>query len=278
MKKYAVIGNPVLFSKSPDIYNYLFSQNSVNSHYSRIAAGKFEDAAKLYKLIKLDGANVTSPYKPNAFEFSNYRDALSEQIKAANTMLTVDDKVFGYNTDVFGVRASITAKGKRGSKILVIGAGSTAKAALLTLSSFKKIKLINRTHKKALDLSKQFNYQCEEWDKLGKAIEESDFIISTVPFSGVENVEELFGKTKAVVYDAIYQNSPLKEISEKVGFEYFSGIDWLIHQALQAFRIYTGIHTEYSKVASIFKKNAKTKSNIYLVGFQAPENQKLQNY
>ena len=80
---------------------------------------------------EFSGINVTIPYKEKVIPYLNYIDPIAERIGAVNTVVNENGKLYGYNTDVLGLKALVKKTGLdlKGKKVLVIGAGGTAKTA-----------------------------------------------------------------------------------------------------------------------------------------------------
>ena len=109
MKKYLVIGKPVDHSLSPQLHNYWIKINKINAIYDK----KDIDDAELKDLIidikdrKINGVNVTVPYKKKII---SYLDELSEEAKiteSVNTIFMEEDKLIGHNTDIKGFELSV---------------------------------------------------------------------------------------------------------------------------------------------------------------------------
>ena len=104
MKKYLVIGNPISHSLSPKLHNYWFSRANVQATYEKkeLKFDQLESIISDLKDEKINGINVTVPFKKNVISFI---DELSSEAKASqsvNTIYKEDGKIFGHNTDIAG--------------------------------------------------------------------------------------------------------------------------------------------------------------------------------
>ena len=137
MKKlFAIFGNPVKHSRSPLMHNHVFKRLGFDACYTRIL---LEDGSKLKETFlsqKLSGANITVPHKEAAFKACDEVRGFAKEIGVVNTIVNKDGRLIGYNTDADGFLFSIEDF-KDVKKILIIGAGGTAKALA------KKFKLEN---------------------------------------------------------------------------------------------------------------------------------------
>ena len=137
MKKYLVIGNPIEHSLSPKLHNYWFEKNNINANYSKrkIDKNKIQEVISEIKDKKLDGINVTVPFKSDVIPFL---DALSEESKitqSVNTIYMHDDKLIGHNTDIKGFELSLgeTHFNLKDKKIFILGAGGVVPSIIYAL-------------------------------------------------------------------------------------------------------------------------------------------------
>ncbi|GHD61351.1 shikimate dehydrogenase [Jeongeupia chitinilytica] len=154
--RYVVIGNPIAHSKSPQIHAAFAAQFGLSDFsYERLLAPLDGFAATARALFDggAGGANVTVPFKEEAFAFA---DALSERAAAAGAVNTLirhaDDRIEGDNTDGAGLVADLLRHGElSGKRILLIGAGGAARGALLPLLVERPAMLLiaNRTAARA---------------------------------------------------------------------------------------------------------------------------------
>jgi hypothetical protein len=78
MRKFAVIGNPIINSASPIIYNHLFKINNLDAYYSRLLVTDIKNGLETFHLLKLDAVNVTMPYKQLVYGWVDYPDEISK--------------------------------------------------------------------------------------------------------------------------------------------------------------------------------------------------------
>ncbi len=158
MKKwFAVIGDPIAQSKSPEMHLAWYEEANVDATYIPVHV-KPENLAQAVASLKLLGAsgwNVTIPHKQTIIPFLDELDELAEKMGAVNTVVrTAEGKLKGYNTDGPGFVRSleeVIGEQQREEPILLIGAGGAARgiAFALQMAGYRHIKIANRTVEKA---------------------------------------------------------------------------------------------------------------------------------
>ena len=104
MKKYLVIGNPIEHSLSPKLHNYWFEKNNIEANYDRrkIDKSEIQEIINEIKGNKLDGINVTVPFKTDVIPFLDVLSEEAQITKSVNTIYMHDKKLVGHNTDIKG--------------------------------------------------------------------------------------------------------------------------------------------------------------------------------
>ena len=246
MKKYLVIGKPVDHSLSPQLHNYWIKINKINAIYDK----KDIDDAELKDLIidikdrKINGVNVTVPYKKKII---SYLDELSEEAKiteSVNTIFMEEDKLIGHNTDIKGFELSVrdTNFDIKKKTILILGAGGVVPSIVYALNKMQASQIIvsNRTKEKALYLKNLFKkISIVNWGE----IPNFDMIINATSVGLKEN-EDLkldFSKVEnKFFYDVIYNPSETNFLKsgKKFGNKTINGKMMFIYQAHLAFKIW----------------------------------------
>ena len=244
--RFAVIGNPIAHSLSPEIHLAFAAQVDLEITYDRIlsAPDDFHTTAQEFFGANGIGVNVTAPFKQDAFEFVNERDSASKASGAVNTIHAVDGAFLGYNTDGIGLVADLTRLGwpLRQAKILVIGAGGAAQGIVLPLlEQGAELALANRTRSRAEALKKQFpeievfglEQLSRRWDIVINATA-AGWQQQQLPVPG-----EIFEDARC--YDLGYQRdgrTPFIQQVEPDAGETSDGLGMLVEQAAEAFRIW----------------------------------------
>ena len=155
MKKYLVIGNPIEHSLSPKLHNFWLNENNIKAIYDKeqLNENNLESIIQEIKNGKIDGVNVTIPFKKSILPFLDQLTPVAEETQSVNTVFKKNNKVVGDNTDVEGFRCALkhinyNAKNK---KIFILGAGGVVTSIIKALKRIgvSEIILSNRTKKKA---------------------------------------------------------------------------------------------------------------------------------
>ena len=155
MKKYLVIGNPIEHSLSPKLHNYWFEKNNINANYDKrkIDKNEIQEIISEIKDNKLDGINVTVPFKSDVIPFLDILSEESQITQSVNTIYTHDKKLIGHNTDTRGFELSLKEIqfDLKNKSIFILGAGGVGPSIIYALGKLGVTKVIvsNRTKQKA---------------------------------------------------------------------------------------------------------------------------------
>jgi len=262
MKKYLVIGNPIEHSLSPKLHNHWIKQNNINAVYDKkqLNENDIKGIITEVKNGKIDGINVTVPFKKSVIPFLDKLTPLANETHSVNTIYKEKengiDAVVGDNTDVGGFKQSLEYinYNVKNKKVFVLGAGGVAPSILKALEKLGAAKayISNRTKEKAKDL--------ENYYKTSLGLETLDWgqspdfdVIINATSLGLKNNDKIeldykkhkpkfFGKKK-LFYDVIYNPGKTNFLSkgEELGNETTNGKMMFICQAQLAFRIWHDI-------------------------------------
>ena len=127
MKKFLVIGNPIKHSLSPKLHNYWIKSNNIDAIYEKKKLDEDElgDAVLQIKQKKIEGINVTVPFKKTIIPFLDELTTEAEITQSVNTLYLKDNKVVGHNTDIIGFETSIKESKFNifNKEVLILGAG-----------------------------------------------------------------------------------------------------------------------------------------------------------
>jgi len=259
MKKYAIFGNPVIHSKSPQIFNSLFKEFGQTNVYKRIKVNEASEIIDIFNQYDLAGANITSPFKETIIPFLDEIDNISKEVNAVNTVVKKDNHFYGFNTDVYGVENVIINNGLnvKNNKCIVVGAGGAAKAAIYALKSLgASVYSTNRTNSKSLSISKFFNCSHILFRELENNIQDTYLLVIAVPKLDIElKIKDI------IVLDANYNTSAVKGNALRL----IDGHDWLIHQASKTFEIFFDKIPNQIKIKKSLISTSRA-SNIALIG------------
>lgn len=253
-----LVGNPIQHSRSPWIHHYFLKQVSIDGgyHLFQLNEDEFEQGMKALKLLKIDGFNVTVPYKEKVIPFLNELTPIAERVGAVNTVIHRDGKWIGHNTDGEGFLESLWqsySQVTKDSKVLLLGAGGAARGiyGALIHHHFSKVDIANRSVGKIESLVEMKNKSTEtELLTLGEAEEkvgEYDVIIQTTSVGmGKDSKDQIISlknvNQNSVVCDIVYQPLETAFLKEAKfhGAHILTGHGMLIHQAALAFEQWTG--------------------------------------
>ena len=258
---YAVIGDPIDHSLSPNIHNAAFRSLNLDSTYIayRIPKGELAAGIEALKTIKIAGFNVTIPHK---IEMIKYLDVLDENcnlIGAVNTVSNDGGILKGYNTDITGFLDPIKKRNLtiKDSQVILLGAGGAARAIVTAMVKEKagRITIINRTMEnstKLAEFAKKIGGSVDivSLQEANKLITDYKFIINSTSI-GMKNElsplsTESIGKD-SIVYDIVYQpiNTDLIKKSKENGATIIYGYEMLLSQAACSFEIWHKTEAPY---------------------------------
>jgi shikimate dehydrogenase len=250
MKKYKVIGNPIEHSLSPILHNYWIKNNGIDAIYEKqkLNESELEEIIEDIKREKINGVNVTVPFKKVIIPFLDELSIEAETTQSVNTIYLKDNKVVGHNTDIIGFETSIE-KSKydiENKKILILGAGGVVPSIIFALNKMKvsKIRVSNRTKEKAQNLKKNFkNIELIEWGE----VPNFDMIINatSIGLKEDDNIKLNFSSISKnrFFYDVIYnpRETNFLKTGKKMGNKTLNGKLMFIYQGLAAFNIWHGL-------------------------------------
>ena len=262
--QYAVFGNPIEHSKSPEIHRQFAEQTQQTLAYEKqlVPENGFDQAADTFFANSGKGLNVTVPFKQEAFR---YADAITDRARRAGAVNTLalqnDSKVLGDTTDGVGLVTDIKDNlgwQIRHKRILILGAGGAVRGVLepLLAEQPQHIVIANRSVDKALQLSQQFAelgylLGCG-YDMLG---EQSYDLIINGTSAGLQGQlpplpETLIAReaeqVKTACYDMMYGAKPTLFVqwAQQQGALASDGLGMLVEQAAESFALWRGVRPQ----------------------------------
>lgn len=267
---YAVIGNPIAHSKSPFIHQQFAQQTKQLIQYLKIEAPLDNFAATLIEFQQRGGkgANITVPFKQQAYEFVTQHSTRAKLAHAVNTIIfDSDSSTIGDNTDGIGlvrdlsINHSFTPAQKN---ILILGAGGAVQGILepLLTEQPRQIIIVNRTASKAQQLAQFFKSYGEVigcgYDQL--QLQHFDLIINGTSASLHAELPPLlpqFIKPQTFCYDMVYsvQLTPFLNWAVNLGAQKYSdGKGMLVEQAAESFYLWRGIRPNTEPVLKLLRE------------------------
>ncbi|MDR0292130.1 MAG: hypothetical protein LBI01_05125, partial [Elusimicrobium sp.] len=255
-KKNIVIGLPAAHSLSPRLHNAGYKALGIEDifsfEYKEVALPELENFIQAAKK-EYTGVSVTMPLKTKIMKYLDALDISAQKTGAVNTVLNTNGFLTGYNTDYRGVLYALG--GVKGKTVVVLGAGGAARAALYALKDARKIYLHNRTLERALETAKIFGAEVLDQENL-KLISGADIIINATS-AGMDGVSLPPGaqylKQGQTLLEMIYKPNPtpLAVLAAAKGLNVITGEKMLLGQALEQFRIFTGLPAPQRAMGSV---------------------------
>lgn len=269
MIKYAVIGNPVQHSKSPQIHTAFARQEGIALHYQRIRSNQadFQSDVDTFRSAGGLGMNVTLPFKVDAFQQCVQHDEFAQAAQAVNTLsFNPAGEWLGANTDGIGLLRDLTHNLKlnlQQSSILILGAGGSVRGILLPLlrQQPEQITLANRTLAKAQQLAEQFcsngNVRACGYNQLKS--QRYDLVINATSASLSQDLPPIpdhIVDANSFCYDLAYSDhaTVFMQWAQNLGVSGVSdGIGMLIEQAAESYSIWRGYRPDTEPVFNLLR-------------------------
>ena len=264
MKKYALLGHNIAYSKSPELHQLIGMAAGEECQYDLIDVKGDELEAALKRLnAEYDGYNVTKPYKEVLIkqELVDIVTPVAMELGAANTVLIKDGMTTAFNTDNFGFFQSWKmnrVRAEKGWKCLVLGAGGAARAVVSVVSFNFPVTVCNRDVEKAKKMLEEMKIKDSTAVSREEVQGDFDVIINatTLGLDGENSLPEGVDLSKAkVCMDLIYEPSetPFLEAAREAGVPQVVNGRWmLISQAIAAQQIWRGKDFDKDQLKEIF--------------------------
>jgi 3-dehydroquinate dehydratase/shikimate dehydrogenase len=244
---FGVAGNPIGHSLSPLMHNTAFRRESVNAVMLPLKVKALDDLLTVVRDLPLSGVAVTMPLKQEVLPHLANMDPLTAKIGACNTLRTgADGKLYGFNTDVAGVIRPLEKRMRlKGARIVVLGAGGAARAAVFGLvEQGAEVFVVNRTHETAVALARKAHAKSLKQELLAK--NKFDALINTTP-CGMAGIKQALPIKEnelnaGLVFDMVYNplDTPLLRLAHGRGIPVISGLEMFVQQGARQFEIWTG--------------------------------------
>jgi 3-dehydroquinate dehydratase / shikimate dehydrogenase len=244
---YGVAGDPIAHSLSPIMLNTAFRRENVNAVYLALHAKTLDDLMACVNDIPIAGLSVTMPYKEQILKHLDKTDPLTAKIGACNTVVRAQDgKLYGFNTDVAGVVRPLEIRMRlAGTRILVLGAGGSARAAVFGLKERgAEVFILNRTAGPGQKLAKQARAKAINRTMLRKL--EFDVIINATPVGMNGNrdpqpISEAEFKAR-YFFEMVYTPAETKmvKMARAKGMHVILGSEMFVQQGARQFETWSG--------------------------------------
>ena len=255
-KHFAVIGNPIHHSLSPQIHIAFAKETGLDIDYEAVLSPVDQFKNTMHQLIqqKFTGANVTLPFKKEAYQLATTHSGHARIAEAVNTLEFKEDEIIGHNTDGIGLVRDLEQNldtHLKNKKILLIGAGGAAEGVIYSMLEKKpsELTLTNRTIEKSnviqnkMDVhAKSFNVNLNVTEITKCPHQYFDVIINATSASLINAELHMDPKVfheGCLAYDMMYgkETSYIREAISQ-GSKTSDGLGMLVEQAAEAFFIW----------------------------------------
>ena len=285
LNKFAgIIGYPLSHTLSPSMHNFIYQKLGIDVEYKKweISPNNLKSHIEKINNENFIGANITVPYKEKIVPLLDEIRNEAKFTGAVNTIVKNNNKLIGYNTDVYGIEQTLDIKLKNDviNNAVIFGAGGAAKAAFFVLlqRGLNNLTIVNRTKSNALKMISKFNnvnydqtiITLNEKSQIKSACLSADLIINTTILgmkgSGYEDISPIdstFIDSNSVIFDMVY--NPTKTQLIKIALErnanIIEGLNMLVYQAIKSIELWTGIRPSFDDMYSKCKEILEGKLN-----------------
>ncbi|EMJ98956.1 MULTISPECIES: shikimate dehydrogenase [unclassified Leptospira] len=260
-KYFGIVGRPLSHTLSPLLHTSWYEDLSLDCGYLVFPVETLEKK-ELLSLSKFGvrGLSVTIPHKEIAFLLADKTDETSQAVKASNTLIFENGSISAHNTDGIGAVRSVKESFPESlkGKVLLIGSGGSARGISFTLlkeAGAKDLTIAARNPKTSEELigllskTSSAKIQSKDLNEVQKDFSEYSLIIHTTPLGmkgkdpGPAIPESCFVEGQ-IVFDIVYNplETPLVLGAKKKGAKIVPGTDMLLYQAVEQFRLFTGVN------------------------------------
>lgn len=256
-----VFGHPVAENPTVVMQEAAFNALNLNWRYLTIEVlpEDLENAIKGLRAFNLRGINLTIPHKVEVLKYLDEVSSAAKLMGAVNTVVRIDNKLKGENTDGKGFMRSLTVDAQmdpKGKKVVVLGAGGAARAITveLALAGVQYITIVNRSESRGQILTDLLNSKTSAktdfliWDGTYSVPSDTDILINATSIGLSPNIDDKPDinyqsiTSKMLVCDVIpTPMTPFLAEVRKRGADTLDGLGMLVYQGAIGFKIWTGL-------------------------------------
>jgi shikimate dehydrogenase len=264
--RYAIIGNPIAHSRSPEIHAAFARQTGEDLRYERLLAplDGFARAVAAFRAAGGRGMNVTLPFKGEAYRLATEATARAREAEAANTLRFDPAGVHGDNTDGVGLVRDLTANLAipiAGRRVLLVGAGGAARGVIAALleAGPAELVVVNRTRERAAALEARFAGRLRGTGYATLPQHGFDLVInaSSAGLTGeAPPLPESAFASGAAAYDMVYGKgeTPFLQLARRSGVTRLAdGLGMLVEQAAESFFVWRGVRPATAPVLEMLR-------------------------
>lgn len=254
--KFAVLGDPIEHSRSPELHHAMLDITGLAGEYTRIRANERVLEVEIERMRQgwWNGLNVTMPLKASAARLADSTSTQAARSNSVNTLTHIESGIHGESTDATAFRELIdSGRFDDRTSILVLGSGGAAAASLSALDDQETVYLAARRSVAADELTGRLGGEVVAW---GTAVAGA-LVVNTTPLgmhgetlppgvlevaSGLIDLPYGDGETPAVVTARRRQT------------DVADGHEFLLRQAIASFRLWTGLNVEHHELMENLRK------------------------
>jgi shikimate dehydrogenase len=246
--RFAVFGNPVGHSLSPIMHTAAFAATAFNGVYVAIPVQDIRPAVAGLRALGFRGASITIPHKESVIACLDEVEETARRIKAVNTIVNVNGRLQGYNTDFSGaIRALKDRTPLTGRAVAILGAGGAARAvAFGILAEGGRVTIFNRAAERGKKLADELEAEFRLLSEF-KA-DHCEILVNTTPVGMAPQADETPVPVEKlspglVVMDIVYNPLKTRLLREAVsaGCSTIDGLSMFVHQGARQFELWTGM-------------------------------------
>ncbi len=241
---YAVVGNPIIHSRSPVMHNAGFAGLGLNAVYLPLEARDADDFAGFARKMDVRGVSITAPFKISLMPYVDEIDALATRVGAINTIAVRNGRWVGANTDVEGFLAPLARHtALEGTRVSVLGSGGAARAVAVALGSRKAtVTICARSVEGARTIAGLVDGTAGDFPPRPSSW---DILVNATPVGSEKTPGSPMGTAPLdgrIVFDLVYApaDTELLRHARAAGCQTIGGIEMLIAQAERQFELWTG--------------------------------------
>lgn len=264
-----IIGDPVAQSLSPTMHNAGYEALGVDDQFvfvgSRVEPKDLADAVRAMRTLQVRGLTCTIPHKVAVMKHLDAIDGAASMIGAVNTVVNDDGVLTGYNTDWYGaVRPLRNGTSIKGKKVALLGAGGAARAiAFGMIKEGAELSIYARDTQEASSIAGTIGGKVYAIDRDIERVQEADILIHATPVGMAPDDKRsivppsLLHKDQ-IVFDIVYKPLETRLLCDAraCGAETISGIEMLLYQGVEQFRLYTGMEAPESVMRRVLEERS----------------------
>lgn len=238
MKRFGLVGYPLSHSFSEPYHTAKYKELGIEATYRNFPLSSLQDLPLLIHTEKLDGFNVTIPYKEKIIPYLHAIDPMAQSVGAVNCVRIINEQLWGHNTDIIGFERSLSQFAPDAHRAIVFGTGGASKAICHVLHS-KQISFIKVSRNEILD---GITYA----DLSKDLVESSDLLINTTPIGTYPHVDDFLPinyswiHQRHFAYDLVYNPAVSKFLyfCQQEGAQIKNGLEMLQIQADESIKLF----------------------------------------